>query len=135
MSILLSTTSVSYSSFALATAIANLKILIHVYIGRKLEDLSETFQRQPSSMEIITIIAGITVAVAVFLFLGYRIRNLVQSLEREGGYLYEEVVGSRSDFSPFQDQVSVLAETSEQHVLPELSSSMDLDNSPLILLS
>jgi hypothetical protein len=109
MSILLSTTSISYQSYFLATATADLKvhvnlttqIIMHVYIGSKLHDLTEISKQGP--FEIAVMISGVLIATGVFAYLTYRITLIIKRIEQErDGEVLEFDDETLLDFSPFR---------------------------------
>ncbi|TPX55349.1 hypothetical protein PhCBS80983_g05393 [Powellomyces hirtus] len=84
MSVLFATTSVSLSRFIQATSLALFKIILHIYIGSTVRDLSETSQLTPA--RVFALIFGLSIAGFVMVYLTILVRKVLENAEHhEGG--------------------------------------------------
>lgn len=82
MNVVFSQTSIPFHRYALASSIAVLKNIVHVYIGSSIRDLAE-IGKEKSLLEIAVMAAGVLVAILVFLLITHQVKKALARLEAE----------------------------------------------------
>ncbi|KXS11245.1 hypothetical protein M427DRAFT_60817 [Gonapodya prolifera JEL478] len=85
MNVLLSTTRVPFSTYALATSVAICKNALHVYLGSTVHDLADLERTGGHPAKIAGMVGGAVIAVVVAVYLAVVVRRTLKERERESG--------------------------------------------------